>query len=85
MFFPWYTFCLLFLIPFVDARRPFRAVHLDLLVLVPAGIGPLHDFFGAGELHGSLARYQQDRPGFNSIWGRFPDLTWLRTILRSAW
>jgi hypothetical protein len=55
MLFPWYTFCLLFLIPFVDPRRPFRAVHLDLLVLVLVGIGPLQDYLGAGHLQGSLA------------------------------
>ncbi len=30
----WIPLCLLFLVPFVDPRRPFRMVHLDLLVLL---------------------------------------------------
>ena len=29
----WIPLCLLFLLPFVDLRRPFRLLHLDLLVL----------------------------------------------------
>ena len=41
MIFPWYLFGLLFLLPFTDPRRPFRLLHLDLLVLVAAGLGPL--------------------------------------------
>jgi hypothetical protein len=32
--FPWLPLGLLFLAPFVDPRRPFRLLHLDLLVLV---------------------------------------------------
>jgi hypothetical protein len=39
--FPWYAFCLLFLLPFFDPRRPFRLLHLDLLVLLGVGIWPL--------------------------------------------
>jgi hypothetical protein len=31
--FPWFPLGLLFLAPFVDPRRPFRLIHLDLLVL----------------------------------------------------
>ena len=30
----WIPLCLLFLLPFVDPRRPFRLLHLDLLVLL---------------------------------------------------
>ena len=30
----WIPLCLLFLVPFVDLRRPFRLLHLDLLVLL---------------------------------------------------
>ena len=30
----WIPLCLLFLLPFVDFRRPFRLLHLDLLVLL---------------------------------------------------
>ncbi len=30
----WLPLCLLFLAPFVDPRRPFRLLHLDLLVLL---------------------------------------------------
>ena len=39
---------LLFLAPFVDPRRPFRILHLDLLVLL--GFGVSHAFFNAGEI-----------------------------------
>jgi Glycosyltransferase family 87 len=42
--FPWYTFALLFLLPFVDPRRPFRLLHLDLVVLVGLGMGQLYPF-----------------------------------------
>ena len=30
----WIPLCLLFILPFIDPRRPFRLLHLDLLVLV---------------------------------------------------
>jgi hypothetical protein len=56
MVFPWYTlFALLFLIPFVDPRRPFRLLHLDLLVLLVTGVGPLLAELGEGQPRGSLA------------------------------
>jgi Glycosyltransferase family 87 len=42
----WYAFCLVFILPFFDPRRPFRLLHLDLVVLAGAGIGPLHAWFG---------------------------------------
>jgi Glycosyltransferase family 87 len=45
MSWPWYAFCLLFILPFFDPRRPFRLLHLDLVVLAGAGIGPLHAWF----------------------------------------
>jgi hypothetical protein len=41
MLFPWYTFCLLFLLPFFDPRRPFRLLHVDLVALLAIGIWPL--------------------------------------------
>jgi hypothetical protein len=44
----WIPLCLLFLLPFVDFRRPFRLLHLDLLVLV--GFGLSHMFFNRGEI-----------------------------------
>ena len=34
----WIPLCLLFLAPFVDVRRPFRLLHLDLLVLLSFGV-----------------------------------------------
>lgn len=34
----WLTFGLLFLVPFVDVKRPFRLLHLDLLALLSFGI-----------------------------------------------
>jgi Glycosyltransferase family 87 len=43
---PWYAFCLIFVLPFFDPRRPFRLLHVDLVVLAGAGIGPLHAWFG---------------------------------------
>jgi len=39
---------LLFLIPFVDFRRPLRLLHLDLLVLLAFGVS--HVFFNRGEI-----------------------------------
>ena len=42
----WIPLCLLFLAPFVDPRRPFRLLHLDLLVLL--GFGVSHVFFNRG-------------------------------------
>jgi hypothetical protein len=34
----WLPLCLLFLVPFFDPRRPFRLLHLDLLVLLGLGV-----------------------------------------------
>jgi Glycosyltransferase family 87 len=44
--FPWYAFCLLFLLPFFDPRRPFRPLHFDLVILLAAGIWPLDASMG---------------------------------------
>ena len=44
----WLPLCALFLLPFVDPRRPLRLVHLDLLVLF--GFGLSHVFFNRGEI-----------------------------------
>ncbi|HEX2232649.1 MAG TPA: glycosyltransferase 87 family protein [Thermoleophilaceae bacterium] len=44
----WLPLCLLFLLPFVDPRRPLRLLHLDLLVLL--GFGVSHVFFNRGEI-----------------------------------
>jgi hypothetical protein len=49
----WVPLCLLFLAPFVDLRRPFRTLHLDLLVLV-GGFGLSHFFFNQGEIGTSV-------------------------------
>jgi hypothetical protein len=43
----WLPLCLLFLLPFFDPRRPFRLLHLDLLVLL--GFGISQAFFTAGQ------------------------------------
>ena len=40
--------CVLFLLPFVDPRRPFRWVHLDLLALL--GFAASHIYFNRGEI-----------------------------------
>ena len=44
----WIPLCLLFLIPFVDRRRPFRLLHLDLLVLL--GFSVSQFFFARGNV-----------------------------------
>jgi Glycosyltransferase family 87 len=44
----WIPLCVLFLAPFVDPRRPFRVLHLDLLVML--GFGASHFFFNKGEI-----------------------------------
>jgi Glycosyltransferase family 87 len=51
---PWLLIPLgaLFLLPFVDRRRPFRLLHLDLLVLLAFGIS--HVLFNRGEIGWSV-------------------------------
>jgi hypothetical protein len=44
----WIPLCVLFLVPFVHVRRPFRILHLDLLVLLAFGVS--HYFFNRGEI-----------------------------------
>jgi hypothetical protein len=48
----WIPLCVLFLVPFVDRRRPFRMLHLDLLVLLSFGVS--HIFFNRGEISTSV-------------------------------
>ena len=49
----WLPLCLLFVAPFFDPRRPFRMLHLDLLVLV-GGFGVSHFFFNKGDIGTSV-------------------------------
>ncbi len=44
----WLPLCLLFLLPFVDPRRPLRVLHLDLLVLLGFGVSQV--YFNRGEI-----------------------------------
>jgi hypothetical protein len=44
----WIPLCVLFVAPFFDLRRPFRLLHLDLLVLL--AFGASHVFFNRGEI-----------------------------------
>lgn len=44
----WIPLCVLFVLPFFDPRRPFRLLHLDLLVLLSFSISLL--FFNEGEI-----------------------------------
>jgi hypothetical protein len=44
----WAPLCLLFLAPFFDRRRPFRLLHLDLLMLLAFGIS--HLFINQGRI-----------------------------------
>ncbi len=48
----WLPLCVIFLVPFIDPRRPFRLLHLDLLVLL--GFGVSHIFFNQGEIFWSV-------------------------------
>ena len=48
----WLPLCVLFLLPFFDPRRPFRLLHLDLLVLLSFGVS--HFFFNKGEIVASV-------------------------------
>jgi len=48
----WIPLCVMFLAPFVDPRRPFRLLHLDLLVLLAFGVS--HVFFNRGEIDTSV-------------------------------
>ena len=48
----WIPLCALFLAPFIDPRRPFRLLHLDLLVLL--AFGASHIFFNRGEIDTSV-------------------------------
>jgi hypothetical protein len=48
----WIPLCVLFFAPFFDWRRPFRMLHLDLLVLLAFGIS--HIFFNRGEISTSV-------------------------------
>src|SRR5581483_8185973 len=48
----WLPLCLLFLVPFVDWRRPFSLVHLDLLVLLSFSVSLA--FFNHGDIYASV-------------------------------
>jgi hypothetical protein len=48
----WLPLCLLFIVPFVDPRRPLRLLHLDLLVLL--AFGASHVFFNRGDIATSV-------------------------------
>ena len=48
----WIPLALLFVAPFVDPRRPFRLLHLDLLVLLAFGLSQI--FFNRGEVELSV-------------------------------
>jgi hypothetical protein len=49
----WIPLCLLFVAPFLDFRRPFRLLHVDLLVLL--GLGVSLYFLNRAELSASVA------------------------------
>ena len=48
----WLPLCLLFLVPFIDFRRPFRLLHLDLLVLLGLGVSLL--FYNRADIAASV-------------------------------
>ena len=47
----WLPLCLAFILPFLDPRRPFRLLHLDLLVML--GFGVSHFFFNRADISAS--------------------------------
>jgi hypothetical protein len=47
----WLPLCLLFLLPFIDPKRPFRLLHLDLLVMLSFGVS--HYFFNRADISAS--------------------------------
>jgi hypothetical protein len=47
----WLPLCFAFLLPFFDPRRPFRLLHLDLLVMV--GFGVSHYYFNRANISAS--------------------------------
>jgi hypothetical protein len=49
----WLPLCLLFIAPFFDPRRPWRLLHLDLLVVLGLGISLV--FFNRAEITASVA------------------------------
>jgi hypothetical protein len=50
--FVWIPLMAAFFLPFFDPRRPFRLLHLDLLVLLSFSLS--HVFFNRGEIHTSV-------------------------------
>jgi Glycosyltransferase family 87 len=48
----WLPLCVLFLVPFVDWRRPFRLLHLDLLVLLSFSVSLA--FFNHADIYASV-------------------------------
>lgn len=50
--FIWIPLCALFVAPFVDPRRPFRLLHLDLLALLAFGVS--HFFFNRAQISASV-------------------------------
>ena len=48
----WMPLCILFVAPFFDPRRPFRLLHLDLLVLLSFSVSQF--FFNKGEIVASV-------------------------------
>ena len=79
----WITLCVAFLAPFFDPRRPFRLLHLDLLVIV--GLSASLFFFNRAEVSASVALtypvlgYVFARmllAGFRPAQRRGPLLTW---------
>jgi Glycosyltransferase family 87 len=47
----WLSLCLLFIVPFLDPKRPFRLLHLDLLVLLSFGVS--HYYFNRANISAS--------------------------------
>ncbi len=48
----WIPLCVLFVLPFIDPRRPLRLLHLDLLVLLSFSVSQF--FFNKGEIVASV-------------------------------
>jgi hypothetical protein len=85
----WLPLCVLFLLPFIDFRRPFSLLHLDLLVLLSLSVSLA--FFNHGNIYGSVPTvyppllYLLARMLVLSRSGRRPGPRPLRLLVPAPW
>jgi hypothetical protein len=85
----WLPMCVLFLLPFIDFRRPFSLLHLDLLVLLSLSVSLA--FFNHGNIYASVPTvyppllYLLARMLALSRSGRRPAARPLRLLVPAPW